>query len=152
MYRHILLPVDGSAASERAARQGIALARRLGAKLTVLTVTTPWATHFARELAVVVPDVVVPEGEYEAKAATAARKILQPIADAATAADVACSALHLSHREPYLAIIDAAAKQGCDLVVMGSWAGTGLAGALIGSETAKVLTHSKVPVLVYRQP
>ncbi len=151
MYRHILLAVDGSAFSEDAARRGIELAHLLGAKVTVITVTTPWATQFARELAVVVPDVVVAEDEYEAKATRAAGNALSPIVVAARAADVPCDPSHRRHAEPYLAIIEAATKQDCDLILMGSQAAPGMARVLLGSETAKVLAHSKIPVLVYRK-
>jgi nucleotide-binding universal stress UspA family protein len=60
--------------------------------------------------------------------------------------------LHLRHRDPYVAIIDAARKEGCDLVVMASHGRRGLAAFLIGSETVKILTHSEIPVLVYPRP
>jgi nucleotide-binding universal stress UspA family protein len=150
MYRHILLPVDGSEPSGRAARRGIELARALAAKVTVVTVTTPWASQFARELAVVVPDVIVDEKAYERKAKAAAESLLATMREAATAAGVPCTALHVSHREPWLAIVDAAREQGCDLIVMGSHAPAGM-GALWGSETARVITGSAVPVLVYRE-
>jgi len=150
MYRHILLPVDGSEPSYRAARRGIDLARALGARVTVLTVTTPWETQFARELAVLVPDIVVPERDYEQKAQAAARTVLDRVADAAQAAGVPCKLLHLRHRDPSLAIIETADREACDLIVMGSHAPPGITGALIGSETARVLTGSKAPVVVYR--
>ncbi len=150
MYRHILLPVDGSAPSERAAQRGIELARALSAKVTVVTVTTPWAARFARELAVVVPDVIVDEQDYEGKAQAAAQRVLDRMGDAARAAGVPCTVLHLSRREPWLAIVEAARDQGCDLIVMGSRAPAGM-GALWGSETARVIAGSAVPVLVYRQ-
>jgi hypothetical protein len=83
MYTHILLPVDGSETSFGAARHGIALARALHAKVTVIIVTTPWTTQFARELAVVVPEAIVPETEYELKAKAAAGAILRSVADCA---------------------------------------------------------------------
>jgi nucleotide-binding universal stress UspA family protein len=152
MYGHILLPVDGTERSERAARRGIELARALGAKVTVLTVTTPWATQFSRELAVVVPDVIVPESEYERKARAAAEAVLERISEAAGVADVPCKTMHLRHRDPFLAIMGAASAEQCDLIVMGSHAAGGITGALLGSETLKVLTHGKTPVLVYREP
>ena len=151
MYAHILLPVDGTEPSERAARRGIELARALNARVTAVTVTTPWATQFSRELAAVVPDVVVPESEYERKADAAAETLLERIGDAATAADVPCKTMHLRHRNPSLAIIGAASGEGCDLIVMGSQASGGITGALLGSETLAVLTHGKTPVLVHRQ-
>lgn len=150
MYTHLLLPVDGSETSMRAARHGIALARALRAQVTVMIVTTPWAAHFAREPAVVVPEVLVPETEYELRAKAAAGDILRSIADQAQYADVECTAVHCHHREPYRAIIDGATSRGCDLIVMGSHGRRGVAGLLLGSETVKVLTHGSVPVLVYR--
>ena len=150
MYTHILLPVDGSETSFGAARHGIALARALHAKVTVIIVTTPWTTQFARELAVVVPEVIVPETEYELKAKAAAGAILRSVADHAQYAGVECATLHCHHRDPYQAIINVAANQQCDLIVMGSHGRRGIAGLLLGSETVKVLTHSSLPVLVYR--
>ena len=151
MYGHILLPVDGTGQSERAAHRGIELARALKARVTVVTVTTPWATQFSRELAVVVPDVIVPESEYERKAHAAAATVLARIGEAAIAADVPCKTMHLRHRDPSLAILGDASAEGCDLIVMGSQASGGITGALLGSETLAVLTHGKTPVLVYRQ-
>jgi nucleotide-binding universal stress UspA family protein len=151
MYGHILLPVDGTEPSERAARRGIELARALKAMVTVVTVTTPWATQFSRELAVVVPDVIVPEREYERKAHAAAETVLARMSDAARAAGVPCKTLHLRHRDPSQAITDAASAERCDLIVMGSHAASGITGALLGSETLEVLTHGKTPVLVYRE-
>jgi nucleotide-binding universal stress UspA family protein len=151
MYAHILLPVDGTQSSERAARHGIELAEALKARVTVVTVTTPWAAQFSRELAVLVPDVVVPESEYEGKAKAAAELLLERIGDVAEAADVPCKTMHVRHRDPSLAILGAASGERCDLIVMGSQASGGLTGALLGSETLEVLTHGKTPVLVYRQ-
>jgi nucleotide-binding universal stress UspA family protein len=150
MYRHILLPVDGSEASERAAQRGIELAGALAARVTIVTVTTPWAAHFARELAVVVPDVIVDEKAYEEKAKAAALAVLRRAGDVAKAAGVACATLQLSHREPWLAIVETAGERACDLIVMGSHAPSGM-GTLWGSETAKVITGSAVPLLVYRR-
>ena len=150
MYKSILLPIDGSELSLRAARHGIALARALGATVTALVVTTPWAILFAREVAVVVPDVVVPEREYDLKTETAARNSLSIIVEAAKCAGVPCHAIHERHADPYAAIIDTAASQACDLVVMGSHGRRGLTNLLLGSETTKVVTHCKIPVLVDR--
>src|SRR6187200_2710326 len=93
MYDHILLPVDGTDASEHAARRGIELAHALKAKITVVTVTTPWAAQFSRELAAVVPDVVVPEGEYERKAQVVATMMLERLAGVAKAAGVPCKTM-----------------------------------------------------------
>ncbi len=150
MYKHILLPIDGSKLADRAARHGIELARALNAATTVVTVTVPWEAHFSREVAVVVPDVIIPRNEYDRKVEAAARHIMRCVTDVAKAASVASKAVHLSHTHPYLAIIDMAATEGCDLIVMASHGRRGFSGFLLGSETVKLLTHSKIPVLVYR--
>ena len=76
MYRNILLPIDGSQLSLRAAGHGIELARALNARVTVIMVTTPWATQFAREVAVVVPGVLVPQNEYDLRTETSRLQLL----------------------------------------------------------------------------
>jgi nucleotide-binding universal stress UspA family protein len=153
VFTHILLPVDGSAPSLRGARHGIELARALQARVTILTVTTPWATQFARELAVVVPDVIVPEIEYDHKREAAAAGILQDALADARAAGVPARALHRCHRDPYQAIIDVAARERCDLIVMASHNRQGIFEVLLGSEseTLHVMQASTVPLLVYRE-
>jgi nucleotide-binding universal stress UspA family protein len=150
MFKSILLPIDGSELSLAAARHGIELAMAIGASVTAIIVTTPWADQFAREPAVVVPGVLVPEREYDLRTDEAAAGCLRAVTDAAGRAGVPTKALHVRHRDPYLAIIEAARKEGSDLIVMASHGRRGLAGLLIGSETARVLGHSHVPVLVYR--
>lgn len=152
MYKNILLPIDGSELSLRAAWHGIELAKALGATVTTIMVTTPWATQFARELAVVVPGVLVPQNEYELRTETAAANCLRVVANDARSAGVAVQALHVRHRDPYVAILDAARAHRCDLIVMASHRRRGLSELLLGSETLKVLTHTEIPVLVYRPP
>jgi nucleotide-binding universal stress UspA family protein len=151
MFKDILLPIDGSDLSLAAARHGIELAKAIGAAVTAVTVTTPWADLFAREPAVVVPGVLVPEREYEAGADEIAATRLQAVTDAAAGAGVPARALHLRHRDPDVAILEAARQEGSDLIVMASHGRRGLAELLIGSETARVLGHSHMPVLVYRK-
>jgi nucleotide-binding universal stress UspA family protein len=150
VFTNILLPVDGASTFLRAARHGIQLAQILSAKVTVLTVTTPWAAYFARELAVVIPEVVIPKSEYDYKRETTAACILQNVVAEARLAGVQVKSLHRCHRDPYRAIIDTAEHEGCDLIVMGSDSDTGLMTTLLGSETMKVMTHASIPVLVYR--
>ena len=151
MFTNILLPVDGTSSSLRAARQGIQLAKILSAKVTVLTVTTPWAAYFARELAVVIPEVVIPKGEYDYKRETAAACILNNVvAEARSSGVQAAKSLHRCHRNPYLAIVDVAEHEGCDLIVMGSHCDKNIGASLLGSETVKVMAHTSIPVLVYR--
>ena len=152
MYSNILLPTDGSQLSLRAARHGIELAKALNARVATIMVTTPWATQFAREPAVVVPGVVVPQTEYDLRTEQAACNCLRVVTDEARSAGVPSKALHVRHRDPYVAILEAARGEGCDLIVMGSHGRRGLTGLLLGSGTVKVLPHSEIPVLVYRQP
>jgi nucleotide-binding universal stress UspA family protein len=151
MYRNILLPIDGSELALGAARHGIDLAKALGARVTAIMVTTPWATQFAREVAAVVPGALVPENEYELRTRQAASRCLSAVTDAALSAGVTAKALHVRHRDPYAAILAAARDEGCDLVVMASHGRRGLAGLFLGSETVRVLTHGEIPILVYRR-
>ena len=118
MYKSILLPVDGSQLSLRAAQHGIELAKALNARVTVIMATTPWATQFAREPAVVVPGVLVPETEYDLRTEQAACNRLRVVADEARSAGVPSKALHVRHRDPYVAILDAARREA---VISSSW-------------------------------
>ncbi|NJO31825.1 MAG: universal stress protein [Rhodospirillales bacterium] len=151
MFKNILLAVDGSETAQHAAEQGISLAKRLGAQVTIVTVTLPWDAYFSREVAVVVPDVVIPQAEYEQKRETIAAEVMRRVWTEARSAGLSAVAKHRCHRDPYQAIIDAALENGCDLIVAGSHCDRGLAGGLPGSETMKIVTHTTMPVLVYRQ-
>lgn len=146
MYKHILIPTDGSDFSTRAALTGVRFAQEIGARLTALTVTAPWQSMAVGELA-----LAVPEADYEERAAKSAASFLEPILSAAQAAGVPAEGRHVRSPNPYEAIVEAATARGCDLIYMGSHGRRGLAGFLIGSETVRVLTHSSIPVLVYRQ-
>ena len=146
MYKHILLPTDGSEFSERAALYGVKLAQSLDARVTAITVPAPWQAIAIGEVA-----IAIPEGDYEMRTETNAWNFLNKITDAAKAAGVSRNAVHFRHASPYEAIIEAATSHGCDLIVMGSHGRRGIAGLLLGSETVRVLTHSKLPVLVYRE-
>jgi len=151
MFSNILLAVDGSETSLQAARQGIALASSLKAKVTVVAVTVPWAEYFARELAVVVPGVVVPEVDYDRKRNASAAGILQGVEADARSAGLPVTSVHRIHPDPYRAIMDVAKHDGCDLIVMASYRKAGLTRALLGSEAMTVLAHTSIPVLVHRQ-
>jgi len=151
MFTNILLAVDGSDISLRAARHGIELAKSLTAKVTITTVTLPWATYFARELAVVVPDIVVPQADYDRKRETAAAGLMHSVLHQAHWAGIKAKVVHRIDRQPHEAIINVAIREGCDLIVLGSHRDPGFSGGLPGSETMKVLTRTDIPVLVYRQ-
>jgi nucleotide-binding universal stress UspA family protein len=145
MYKHILIPTDGSDLSEQATNYGVALAKAVNAKVTGLTVSTPFYI-FAVE-----PHMVIDTREsYTTRMSTVAEKLLARVEDAAAAAGVACDVVHAEHEHAYQAIIDTAIARGCDLIVMASHGRRGIAAIVLGSETVKVLTHSTIPVLVYR--
>jgi nucleotide-binding universal stress UspA family protein len=145
MYKHILIPTDGSQLSAQAVRDGIRFAKAIGATVTALTVTPPFRT-------ITVDPIIltgVPE-QYERDSAEAARQALEVARAAARTSGVAADFLHLVHDQPYEAIIETATKNGCDLIFMASHGRKGVSALLLGSETAKVLTHSRIPVLVCR--
>jgi nucleotide-binding universal stress UspA family protein len=87
---------------------------------------------------------------YQKRMAAVAGKYLEQVKNAAAAAGGTCDLISLEHKQPYQAIIDTAKKNGCDLIVMVSHGRRGLSALVLGSETVKVLTHSAIPVLVYR--
>jgi nucleotide-binding universal stress UspA family protein len=103
-------------------------------------------------MAVLVPDVVIPQAEYEQKRETIATEVMRRVWAEARSAGISAVTNHRCHRDPYQAIIDVASENGCDLIVSGSHCYRGLAGGLPGSETMKIVTHTNIPVLVYRQP
>ena len=145
MYKNILIPTDGSKLSEKAILDGISLSKAIGAKITVLTITTPF------HILSTDPQTIEDTGpQYNKRMEEQAAKILGAAADAAKATGVACDTVRIEHEHPYLAIIDTATSRGCDLIDMASHGRHGVSAVLIGSETMKVLTHSKVPVLVHR--
>jgi nucleotide-binding universal stress UspA family protein len=145
MYKHILIPTDGSPLSEEAVRQGTALAKSLGAKTTVITVSPRFHT-----LAVEPAMVVATPEEYERECEAVAEKVLGTAEGVASESGVVFRGLHVVHDHPYAAIIEAAQTNRCDLICMASHGRKGLSALILGSETTKVLTHSKIPVLVCR--
>ncbi len=145
MFRHLLLPTDGSELSQNAARNGIRLARRLGAEVTAIFVTP--ATFRLYEGSDSPMDL---RDKLQSHWRQIAENALQRLREAAAAEGGDCETLVVSHDQPWRAIIDAATKRGCDLILMASHGRRGVGALLLGSETQKVLTHSSIPVLVYR--
>lgn len=145
MYQHILLPTDGSEGSRAAAAASIRFAAQVGARLTALHVAPPLHL-FTYE-----PEVTEHAHQtYHKNRDARAKACLEPIEQMARDAGVACDALMVEADDPYEAIIATAHERQCDLVAMASHGRTGLRGVLLGSQTQKVLTHSAIPVLVYR--
>jgi nucleotide-binding universal stress UspA family protein len=146
MFKNILVPTDGSEQSLSAVRTAVELARLHGAKLTGIHVIPDYHLLIAYEGAF---DPITEERiEQEAKARAAT--YLAQVDEAARQAGVECHTLCETSDHPYDAILRAADSQGCDLIVMTSHGRKGLAAVLLGSETRKVLTHARVPVLVVR--
>ena len=145
MYSNILIPTDGSELAGKAVQYGIALAKRLGARVTVLTVVPPFQVFTTNTQ--MLEDT---SAQYKARMQEHTEKVFGTGARAAQAAGVAYESIVVDHEHPYRAIIDTAESKRCDLVVMASHGRHGVAAIVLGSETIKVLTHSKVPVLVYR--
>jgi nucleotide-binding universal stress UspA family protein len=148
MYRHILIPTDGSALAEKAVAHGLSLARAVGAKVTALIVETPFSVYNVPESRLRRMSDAFAEHAEQIKRHAAA--VLSHVADAAKAAGVACDTLQMEHDHPYKAIITTAVDKGCDVIVMASHGRGGLSAILLGSTTNKVLTHTNIPVLVCR--
>lgn len=145
LYRRILLPTDGSEASQRAILAGVDFAREIGADVVGLT-ATPTFRVLSTD-----PDMIGDTTEqYAGASRERGRRLLDDVEAAAREAGVACQLEQTVSDEPWQAIIDTARRFGCDLIVMASHGRRGLSGLLLGSETQKVLVHSAIPVLVHR--
>lgn len=147
MYKHILLPTDGSELSLRAAKSVIDLAKALNARVTAVHVYPVKFTVYYGELSWVDERL-----EMTAREATQreGKKFLDQIAAVANSASVPFNGLLLEDENVWKSILETAERKGCDLIAMAAHGRRGLAAVLLGSETNKVLTHSKIPVLVYR--
>ena len=145
MFKKILLPTDGSELSERAVLAGVALAREVGAEVVGLSVAPAFHTLTLD------PEMLEETAEqFHQSAKLRSARYLSFVADSANSAGVRYSGETGVSDDPWHVIIDTAQLRQCDLVVMASHGRRGIKGALLGSETQKVLVHSKVPVLVYR--
>jgi nucleotide-binding universal stress UspA family protein len=146
MYKHILVPTDGSPLSLKAARAAGKLAAQLGAKVTSIYVIEPYMPPMSSEG--VMYNAAYTLKTYDKGMRKVADKANAKIASAVNG--VPCASIAPTNARPWEAIVEAAKSRKCDLIVMASHGRRGLAGLLLGSETQKVLTHSKVPVLVCR--
>jgi nucleotide-binding universal stress UspA family protein len=148
MYKHILVATDGSKLSAKAIRSAAGLAKACGAKVTGIYVIPPYEVPVYSEGAVL--GMPVSRRVYQAAAEKIGKKALAVVDIESQTAGVASATVSVSGAQPWKAIIETARKKRCDAIVMASHGRRGLAGLLLGSETVKVLTHSKVPVLVCR--
>ena len=149
MFKHILVPTDGSALSLKAAKAAVDLARVHGAKITAIHVMAPYVPPTGGDGIMYYPDSYSPQ-EYQKAVEKEAQRALAKVKQAAQAAKVPFASLAVTHDQPWESIVATAKKKKCDVIVMASHGRRGIAGLLLGSETTKVLTHSRTPVLVCR--
>ena len=147
MFKHILVPTDGSSLSADTVKRAVVFAKEIGAKISFFYAKPDYPVAYYGEGALI--DPTTPE-KFAEMADKQAKEILGAAEAAAKASGVSCAAVSTISDIPFEAIIEAAAASTCDLIFMASHGRKGISGLLLGSETQKVLTHSKVPVLVYR--
>ena len=147
MFKHILVPTDGSELSQATAKSAVAFAKEAGARVTIFFAKPEYPIAYFGEGALI--DPTTPE-KFAELADQQATQYLGEVQAMCAAASVECGTTTATSDVPYEAIIEAADKCGCDLIFMASHGRRGISGFLLGSETNKVLTHSKIPVLVYR--
>ena len=146
MFKNILIPTDGSELSQKAVRMAVDLARLHRARLTGIHVIPDYHLLIAYEGAF---DPITEE-RIEEEARSRAESYLAYVRKAAEEAGVPCDTVCETSDHPYDAILKTADNKNCDLILMTSHGRKGLAAVLLGSETRKVLTHTRVPVLVVR--
>jgi len=144
VFTKFLVPTDGSELSQRAIEGAVELAHKLGARIVGVTVVEPYAYASLSEYR---PETIA---EYEQRADQIAGERLAGLESRARHDGVPVETAISRSFSPYEAIIDAAERHGCDVIFMASHGRRGLRAVLLGSETQKVLTHSKIPVVVYR--
>jgi nucleotide-binding universal stress UspA family protein len=150
MYKKILIAIDGSELAEKAITHGVSLAKATGSPVVIATVTELWsALDMAHKSKVGVAD---PIKEYEIAAAENAKKILASAETQAKNAGISPEYLHIKDKHPAEGIISTATSNGCDIIVMSSHGRRGVQKVLLGSVASEVLTHSKIPVLIVKQP
>jgi nucleotide-binding universal stress UspA family protein len=147
MFKHILIPTDGSATAAKAVERGVELARQLGARVTGYHACEPVPARVYGEGYIIGPrDLAQSAGH----ARETGEKFVAQIAAAARAAGVPFEQVVVEAEAAYRGIIDAATRQHCDAIFMASHGRSGIAELVLGSVTHQVLAHSKIPVLVYR--
>jgi nucleotide-binding universal stress UspA family protein len=145
MFKHILIPTDGSELAKIAIVNGIRFAKEINAKITAITVTQPYQ-YFAIEYV----QVADTQEQYNTEMHAMAQRHLQVVKAAADAAGVPCELVHRSNLHPYEEIVRTAEDAGCDVIFQASHGRRGVGALLLGGETHRVLTHTKIPVLVFR--
>jgi nucleotide-binding universal stress UspA family protein len=147
MFKHLLVATDGSKLSQKAVARALELSSTLGAKLTAFYASPDYPSPMYSEASLYIP---VKRKEYAAACKNEADSIMSPIAAKAKSAGIEFNAVHSIAPVPWQAILAAAKKNRCDAIVMASHGRRGVSALLLGSETQKVLTHTKLPVIVIR--
>jgi nucleotide-binding universal stress UspA family protein len=147
MFKHILIPTDGSPVSDKAVKAGLALAKEHGARVTGYSAVEPVPTHIYGEGYIADKQMIA---DFERRNREAAKKHVASIARQAKKAGVAFESVVQTVRAPYEGIVEAARKRKCDLILMSSHGRRGVSRLMLGSVADKVIQLSKVPVLVYR--
>lgn len=147
MFKRLLVPTDGSTPARKAIRQAVRLAKEQKARVIGFYVGPPWQLPLYGEY--LPPEVLSPKEHARAVKKTAARH-LAAVKQAAAAAGVSCRCYFVMGEHPYEEIVKAARRNRCDLIVIASHGRRGISRLLLGSETAKVLAHSSIPVMVCR--
>ena len=149
MFKHILLPTDGSALAAKGVKTGVRLAKALGARVTGLYMIEPYLPPIMPETAMMAGAALDPR-DYDKATKGHAAKALARLDGEARGAEVRCATQSVSAAQPWQGILKVARARGCDAIVIASHGRGGLGGLILGSQTARVLAHSKIPVLVIR--
>jgi nucleotide-binding universal stress UspA family protein len=147
MFKHILIPTDGSDLSKKAVKKGIEFAKTIKARITTIHVVPEFRIIADESFVSLTPEA---KKRFEEESLRRAKKMLDSVVQQAKAQGVRCDAVAEANDLPYQQIIATAKSSKCDLILMASHGRRGIASVLLGSETAKVLTHSTIPVLVVR--
>lgn len=147
MYKHILIPTDGTEIAEKAVKAGLNFAKWAKAKVTVFTAMPEYQIPTSADIAA---RKVMPIAEFERRSMAEAKKRLDKVARRAKASGVRVDTAASISNRPAEAIIAAAEKGRCDLIFIGSHGRAGLKAVLLGSQTHEVLNRSRIPTLVYR--
>ena len=145
MFKHILVPTDGSRLAQRGVKAGVALAKALGARVTALHVMPPYVAPYDA-----LSYLTVSAAQHRKACAQSAKTILAAAQAEARKAGVPCSTEVATDAQPWGGILRAAHTRKCDAIALGSHGYGTLGGLLLGSETQRVLAHAKIPVLVTR--
>lgn len=150
MYKHILISTDGSEVAQKGLDHGLSLAKDIGAKVSVITVTESFPVYASAGAGVGAGWVPIEMADYDKVQDEFANRVFASAKQAAEKYGVAAETIHVRNAQPAEAILETAKAQGCDLIVMASHGRRGLGRLLLGSQTSEVVTRSPLPVLVVR--